>query len=69
MRGMSYRLSMETMTGDAVETFTRDFATLEEAKSYAEAQANSGVFWTVREGYWDGLTPGYAFRIEELQEE
>lgn len=65
---MPYRLTMETMTGAAVETFTRDLDTLEEAKTYAEQQARSDVFWTVREDHWDGLTPGYAFRIEEVSE-
>lgn len=66
---MKYRLSIEEQGNNAVEHFQRDFDTLEDAKTYAQTQVRGDVYWTVREGYWDGLAPGYALRIEEIQAE
>ncbi len=66
---MNYRLTIEEQDNAAVEHFQRDFDSLEDAKTYAEQQVRGDVYWTVREGYWDGLAPGYALRIEELRAE
>ena len=66
---MSYQLSIEEQSNAAVEHFQRDFDSLEEAKTVAAQQVRGDVYWTVREGYWDGLAPGYALRITETQTE
>lgn len=62
---MTYLLEMEDQSNGSVEHFQREFGSMEQAKAYATEQAKSDIFWTVREGHWDGLCPGYAFRISE----
>ena len=66
---MPYRLTMEVQSETAVERFSQDFDSVEDARAYAEQQVNGDIFWTERDTHFDGLAPGYALRIEEFATE
>lgn len=64
---MPYRLIMEVQDEQNLEEAQREFESMEDAKAYAHQQVNGDIYWTVRDGYWDGLAPGYALRIESVE--
>lgn len=66
---MLYRLVMEVRDNTRMEQFQREFATLEDAQRFARDQVHGAVEWSPREDGFDGLVPGYAFRIETVRED
>ena len=66
---MLYRLIMEVRDNTRMEQFQRDFATLDAARRFARDQVHGVIEWQPREDGFDGLVPGYAFRIQAVQEE